>query len=402
MLKKVKAMLGGADKGKYNGSQKAMPPALQAYLHHTGQAVWSERRYDSFASEGYQTNVIAHRAIAMIASAASSVNFKLFDKDATGQKREIKQHPLLALIEQPSVAHHKASFVEALVTYRLISGNGYILAVGPDDEAPKELHLLRPDRMTIIAGRNGYPAAYRHQCGAVKSDYPVHPVTGKSRILHLKAFHPLNDYYGLSPMEAASHSIDMHNNSSNWNQALLQNSARPSGALVVKNAEAGVGGQLSEDQYWRIKNQIDEQFSGYSNAGRPLLLEGGLEWKEMSLSPREMDYLEARHSAARDIALAFGVPPQMLGIPGDNTYANLAEARLSLWEQTVLPLMQNVIDGLNGWLSPLYPGNLLLEYDQDAISALSLRREKMWQRVGEADFLSDEEKRQLVGIGVGD
>ena len=256
--------------------------------------------------------------------------------------------------------------------------------------------------MTIIAGRNGYPAAYRHQCGAVKSDYPVHPVTGKSRILHLKAFHPLNDYYGLSPMEAASHSIDMHNNSSNWNQALLQNSARPSGALVVKNAEAGVGGQLSEDQYWRIKNQIDEQFSGYSNAGRPLLLEGGLEWKEMSLSPREMDYLEARHSAARDIALAFGVPPQMLGIPGDNTYANLAEARLSLWEQTVLPLMQNVIDGLNGWLSPLYPGNLLLEYDQDAISALSLRREKMWQRVGEADFLSDEEKRQLVGIGVGD
>ena len=402
MLKKVKAMLGGADKGKYNGSQKAMPPALQAYLHHTGQAVWSERRYDSFASEGYQTNVIAHRAIAMIASAASSVNFKLFDKDATGQKREIKQHPLLALIEQPSVAHHKASFVEALVTYRLISGNGYILAVGPDDEAPKELHLLRPDRMTIIAGRNGYPAAYRHQCGAVKSDYPVHPVTGKSRILHLKAFHPLNDYYGLSPMEAASHSIDMHNNSSNWNQALLQNSARPSGALGVKNAEAGVGGQLSEDQYWRIKNQIDEQFSGYSNAGRPLLLEGGLEWKEMSLSPREMDYLEARHSAARDIALAFGVPPQMLGIPGDNTYANLAEARLSLWEQTVLPLMQNVIDGLNGWLSPLYPGNLLLEYDQDAISALSLRREKMWQRVGEADFLSDEEKRQLVGIGVGD
>lgn len=275
MLTGITSLWKGKAQSSLPNQTKAMPPALQSYLHHTGQAVWSERRYESFASEGYIKNVIAHRAVTLIATAASNIPFRLFAVMEEGQRQELKQHPLLSLLAKPSQQYHRASFIEALVTYRMISGNGYILAVGPEGEIPKELHLLRPDRMTIIAGRNGYPAAYRHQCGAVQKDYPVHPVSGLSRILHLKAFHPLNDYYGLSPMEAAAHSIDMHNNSSNWNQALLQNSARPSGALIVKSADSKQGGHLSEDQYWRIKNQIDEQFSGYANAGRPLLLEGG-------------------------------------------------------------------------------------------------------------------------------
>lgn len=378
--------------------EKALPPHLQSYLYQPGQPVWSERKYHGFAQEGYIENVIAHRSVELIASGASSVKWKLFERDNEGKKRELKQHPLLALLAKPCCFQNQAGFIEALVSYRMIGGNSYILAVGPDGEAPQELHLMRPDRVSVIAGKGGYPAAYRHTAGHEQRDYPIHPVTGRSRVLHLKTFHPLNDYYGLSPVEAAAYSIDIHNDASGWNKALLQNAARPSGALVVKG-EGDRAGHLSEDQYWRIKRQVDEQFAGRENAGRPLLLEGGLEWKEMSLSPRDMDYVEARHSAARDIALAFGVPPQLLGIPGDNTYSNLAEARLALWEQTILPLMQNVTDAFNGWLTAFYPGNLLLDTDTDGISALALRREKLWKRVDSASFLSDEEKRELVGVG---
>ncbi len=120
------------------------------------------------------------------------------------------------------------------------------------------------------------------------------PAGAMSRLKHWLApvQHKQQSTKALSPVEAASYSIDMHNNANGWNQALLQNSARPSGALVVKQAD-NQSANLSEDQYQRIKSQIDEQFSGTANAGRPLLLEGGLEWKEMSLSPREMDYIEA-------------------------------------------------------------------------------------------------------------
>jgi HK97 family phage portal protein len=376
----------------------ALPLSMQSYLYQPGQAVWSERRYQEFSREGYVQNVVAHRAMHYIATAFASVPWKLCDVDNAGRKRTLSQHPLVSLLHKPNMLQNGSAFMEALMLSRLISGNSYMLAVGPQGEAPKELHLLRSDRVSIIAGKDGYPAAYRHTVGDQARDYPVDSVTGRSRILHWKTFHPLNDHYGLSPMEAAAYSIDIHNESSQWNKALLQNGARPSGAMIVKGQEDGPG-YLSEEQYYRIKQQMDEQFNGSQNAGRPLLLEGGLEWKEMSHSPKDMDYLEARHSAARDIAQAFGMPPQLLGIPGDNTYSNLAEARLALWEQTILPLLSNLRDALNSWLVPNYPGNLQLDYDIDQISALAIRREKLWQRVKDATFLSDEEKRELLGVG---
>jgi len=224
----------------------------------------------------------------------------------------------------------------------------------------------------------------------------VERVSGRGSVLHLKNFHPLNDWYGLSAVEAAAYSIDQHNQSGAWNQALLQNGARPSGALVVRPESPG-GGTLSEDQYNRVKLQIDEQFSGAANAGRPILLEGGLDWKEMSLTPKDMDFIQAKNSAARDIALAFGVPPQLLGIPGDNTYSNLQEARLALWEQTVIPLVQATTDALNNWLVPMFDANVELVPDTDNISVLATRNQAVWDRVQAATFLTVNEKRAAVG-----
>jgi HK97 family phage portal protein len=137
------------------------------------------------------------------------------------------------------------------------------------------------------------------------------------------------------------------------------------------------------------------------NAGRPLLLEGGLEWKEMSLNPKDMDFINIKHSSARDVALAFGVPPQLLGIPGDNTYSNLKEARLALWEQTIMPLLHTVTDALNNWLVPMFDTSLTLSLDHDAIPIFAEKRDAYWERIANADFLSAEEKRKLLGIGDG-
>jgi hypothetical protein len=168
-------------------------------------------------------------------------------------------------------------------------------------------------------------------------------------VRHLKLFNPLDDWYGMSPIEAGAYSIDQHNEAMAWMQALLQNSARPSGALVVSN-----GNTLSDDNFQRLKAQIEEQYSGSGNAGRPMLLEGGLDWKAMGLSPTDMGIIESKYSSARDVALALGVPPQLLGIPGDNTYSNYAEARLAFWEDTALPMLDYIIQDWNAWLAAPY------------------------------------------------
>ncbi len=371
--------------------------AYQSYITAPGEPVWTPRNYWKFSDEGYSRNVIAFRSISLVAQSAASVPWLLYQADG-GTRKQIAAHPVLDLLDKPNPGMGGNEFIESLFIYRMISGNTYIQRIDGEG-APSELYLLRPDRVTLIAGNNYLPQAYRYAVGddGIYKDFPVDRLTGQSEILHLKHFHPLNDWYGLSPMEAAAYSIDQHNQAAVWNQSLLQNGARPSGALVVRNAN-NQAVTLSDEQFTRLKGQIDDQYSSARNAGRPLLLEGGLDWKEMSLKPRDMDFLNIKYSSARDIALAFGVPPQLLGIPGDSTYNNMAEAKLSLWEQTVIPMLQSLANALNGWLLPLFGENLCLDIDIDNISAMAPRREGLWSKLQGVNFMTINEKRASVGL----
>ena len=117
----------------------------------------------------------------------------------------------------------------------------------------------------------------------------------------------------------------------------------------------------------------------------------------MSLSPSDMDFVEAKNGAAREIALAFGVPPQLLGIPGDNTYANYREANLAFWRQTILPLVRKTASALTAWLGPQFDG-ASIELDAANIDALAADRDALWARVSAAAFLSEAEKRRALGI----
>jgi len=385
-------------------------------LHDTGRPALLPRRFDAFAEEGYRKNVVVHRAVNEVARGAAAVPWLLYRQDGARLRQgllpslelrrtsrrgealeELGAHPLLKLLERPNPGMARAAFLEAVIGYLQIAGNAYVEAVAAPDGAPLELWPLRPDRMQVVKGQNGLPAGYIYKVGGVERRWDADPLSGRSAILHLRAFNPLDDWYGLSPIEAAAYGIDQHNEAGKWNTALLQNGARPSGALLYEPAG---GGNLDDTQFARIKSEIEEQYSGARNAGRPLLLEGGLKWQELSLSPREMDFLAAKHTAARDIALAFGVPPQLLGIPGDNTYANYQEARLALWEETIVPLLCHLRDAFNAWLVPWFGEGLALDVDLDEVPALTARREKKWDmllRAYRRGLLTRDEAREALG-----
>lgn len=359
-------------------------------LHMQGRPVWTPRDYAALADEGYRRNAVAYRCVRMIAEAAASLPWLLYDGD-----RELSQHPLLDLIERPNAGQSGADFFESWYSFLEVAGNAYMELVEVEG-SPRELYVLRPDRMKAVPGRAGWPEAYEY---SVNGRVVTIPCGTRSPVLHMRLFNPVDDYYGMSPLEAAACAIDIHNAAGGWNKSLLDNAARPSGALVYKGGETGQN--LSEDQFERLKRELAENYQGAANAGRPLLLEGGLDWTSMGLSPKEMDFIETKHAAAREIALAFGVPPMLLGIPGDNTYANLREANRAFWRGTVLPLAGRTARALTHWLGSRYEGRLRLWYDADGIDALSADRDALWARVGRADFLSDEEKREAVGYGRG-
>lgn len=358
-------------------------------LNGVGRPHWSPRDYAALAREGFSRNPVAYRAVRLVAEAAASVPILAYAGET-----EVPEHPVLGLINRPNGLESGADLIEAVHGHLLISGNAYLELVTLDGR-PRELYALRPDRMRVVPGADGWPAAYDYGSGERAVRFGVAGMAVPP-ILHLKLFHPLNDHYGLAPSEAALVALDIHNTASAWAKALLDNSARPSGALVYQGQG---GGHLSDEQFERLKKELEDGFQGARHAGRPLLLEGGLDWKSMGYSPRDMDFIEARREAAREIALAFGVPPMLLGIPGDNTYSNYQEANRVFWRQTVLPQARRVLAGLTAWLAPLYETPFRLEIDADGIDALAAERAALWTRIGAANFLSDSEKRAAVGYG---
>ena len=368
-------------KSLFTSEQKALPNLPMVSLYNVGQPYWAPRNYLHFSRAGFSGNAIAYRCVRMIAEAAASVPLVLYKGQA-----ELTTHPFLDLLRNPNPAIGQRELIETLVSYLLVSGNSY-LEVGEVDGVPKELVPLRPDRMQLIPGPRGWVESYRYSVNGAFTDLSA------ENVLHLKLFNPLDDYYGLSPLEAAAKSLDTHNSASAWNKAMLDNAARPSGALVF----SGGDGTLSAQQFERLKTELEQNFQSAANAGRPMVLEGGLDWKEMGLSPKDMDFINSKNNAAREIALAFGVPPMLLGIPGDNTFSNYTEANRVFWRQSVIAILRLVIDALTTFVSTRIEEGLRLDLDLDQVEALSHDRDALWARVNAATFLTDAEKRAAVG-----
>ncbi|MDB6178024.1 phage portal protein [Paracoccus sp. Z330] len=361
-----------------------------AFATGSGRAVWSARDSNSLTRGGFVGNPVGFRSVKLIAEAAAAVPLVCEDTD-----RRYESHPVIDLLRRPNAGQGRAELFESLFGQLLLSGNAYVEAVGITGEGlPEEMHILRSDRMSIVPGADGWPVAFEYAVGGRKHRFDM---TGRpDPICHIKSFHPQDDHYGLSPMQAAAVAMDVHNSASAWSKALLDNAARPSGAIVYK----GVDGQgvLSPEQYDRLVGEIEMNHQGARNAGRPMLLEGGLDWKPMGFSPSDMEFHETKISAAREIAQAFGVPPMLLGIPGDATYANYAEAHRAFYRLTVLPLATRVSAAVAWWLSEHLGAEIALRPDPDRIPALAAERDQQWARISAATFLSDAEKRTLLGL----
>jgi HK97 family phage portal protein len=344
-----------------------------------GQAALGEwpRNYEAQMREGYLSNAIAQRAVRLIAEGLASAPL-------TSSEPEV-----LALVKATSGGQ---ALIETVAAHLLLHGNAYVEILPGADGRPCELFALRPERVSIEADLRGWPVAFVYKAGEIASRLPA------DSVIHIRSMHPLDDHYGLGCLGAASGAVAIHNAATKWNKALLDNAARPSGALVY---EAGETGTLSGEQFTRLKEELAASFQGAGNAGRPMLLEGGLKWQAMALTPAEMDFAGLKEAAAREIALAFGVPPVLLGLPGDATYANYREANRALWSQGILPLARKILDALAEGLRPWFEG-LELGIDLDAIPALAEDRERLWAQVGAADFLTTEEKRAAVGLGATD
>lgn len=382
---------------------KAQNKIVFATIGQSNIVVWSSDEYEKFAKETYMENVIAYQCIDKRASAVASVAWKLMKINANGELGdEVLDWKFKKIFNKPNPLESMEQFLYKCMCYYLIKGDIFVWRnISTLSNYPTQFISLRPDKFNIKTDAKGYPIEYIYQDGNNKETYPIDTITGQSDILHIKSFHPLDDLFGMPRLKPASKDVDISNAGSRWNMNLLTNEARP-GMIVM------LQGFLTDEQFDNMQKQL-QKHSGFENSGKNLILEseGGIaDVKPYSWSPKDIDFLEGGRESARRISGSLGVPSMLLGIPGDNTYSNMKEARAGFWEDTVIPDAKMLIREFSTWLFG-YPdetkyegglGQLTIEPDLNDIPALAYKEDLKWDRaLKSGDFLMLDERRELVG-----
>jgi len=325
--------------------------------------VWTPRDYEQLAKVGYQTNADVYACINLIIRSARQIPWLVSGKEGGTAVKE--NHPLLKLLRKPNEYGNESDFKESVLGYLMISGNAYIERSGGSEGGPPVfLYSHRPDRIKVIKGnRRTMIGGYEYKAGGEAINFEPW------EMLHLRLYNPLDDWYGMSPLEAAAYTIDTSNEASALYKRLLQK-GYPPGAVTIRGG-AGYTDQQVRDLKMGLKRAADQ--------GEVLVLQDA-EWKEMGYKPVDGALNESKLSSKRDIAAVFGVPSGMVGDTQVKTYANSREERRSLYTEAVIPALTKLRDALNNWLSPLYDG-AYIDFDKDSIDALAEDRDTQATRV---------------------
>jgi HK97 family phage portal protein len=380
---------------------KSDPGGFAKYRYTSGQAIGLQDRWDSLAYNGYQNQAIAKHCVDRVANNFAAVPLKL-QSEVDGEWQDVPDsdnHPVMELLNKPNVMCDGNDLKIAWASAYLIAGDTFLLGTSLNTAAPPlELWNCRPDRMFVQPSMTGIPLYYELRAAGQSARFSVSQTTGFSQVMHTKRYNPLDDWRGCSPLRSAANQIDQHTWAAEWNKNALQNGGVPSGVFSAGKDDSGNPIMMSDDQRQKLEDDISSKMMGTENARKILIADGGLEFTPMSFSADDLAWLEGSRDAARVIALSIGVPGQLLGIPGDNTYSNFEQAQLAFYEQTILPLARLWIGQLQRWLLPLYGDKLRFIVDEDQISALAPRRAETWTKLVGCSWMTTNEKRIAVGM----
>jgi len=361
----------------------------EAHFQNLGDHAYSMNDSRAFAKEGYMMNPTVFSCINYIAKNAAKITPLV---RINGER--VEGHDLELLLKRPNIDEGGIEFRIASYSWALLAGNCFT----EKKEGMKgkfELWNWQPFNMSILnSSLNPHiPAAYVFAKDQPASrSWDVDPITGAGDMLHWRTFNPdaNTPFFGMAPLKAAAASADTLNAGNKWRYNTLKNDCRPSGVLSTE-------AEVTEDQRKGLQADLDKK-SGARNNGRTLILGGGLKWSQLSMSMKDADWLNGSKFNKQEICEVFGVPTQLVGIEGSQTYANYAEARMAVYIDTILPLVDLYFSELNRWLAPEFGENVEIYYDEESITALNPIRVEATRMKLESGALTLNEKRELLGL----
>ena len=350
----------------------------------------------------YYTSVSAvAKAIDMLSDEMSIIVPYVYDIGA--MKFLDKNTDVEDLLNNPCPLLTRNQFLKQITAYYLITGNVYIMAVGGVNKPPVELEILRPELIEPIQSfRDRYPEYYSYNSNQGVYNFKraiegnkMRFVEGDGReLLHIKTFNPYdNGLKGLSKLDQIYYEVEQHLNSSVHNLSMLRKGARSSGLITSET-------ELGDEQRPRIREQLNAQYAGSDNAGKIMLLDGGkFDFKEMSTSMKDMDFLNLKKEVTAAVYNIFNIPLPLISTE-TMTLNNYSEARVAFYDNGVLPLTSCLYEKLTSFLFPRYKmdvNKFKLWYDSGEIPALEPRRTEEINRKKQSGVLTINELRALQG-----
>ncbi len=355
---------------------------LDAANYQTGRNFANTVRY------GLSANPYLFRAVMVQARAVAGIPWVLYQLRGA-DREDVGQHPAIHLLNVRANTRESApTFWQYLVGDGLLAGDAFVYAVRDGRGIPTELYTLRPDWVTAKYDSDGTLTSYEYGYGTRKQTFQPEDV------LHIGEYNPLREGVGIAPAKVVARAVDQFTAADDWNTALLQNMGRTPGMLAPKE------GVIDVPQQEALKKELQEKYSGPKNAGRPLVFRGPLVWQQMGTTPTDMDWGGGKDRAMRQIAVGLGVAPELLGDGQAKTYNNVREARAALYTEDIFPRMDMYKAALRWWLLPMFgldPASYELDYDRDEVEAIQEDRGLVWERAASADFLTVNEKREMLG-----
>ena len=361
--------------------------------------------FNALVKEGYKKNGMLRRVVDEIANGASQVPFVVI---GTGDDQEpIDSHPLADLLARPNKMQGGVEFFGLLYRILLLAGEVFVLRIDVGG-TPHSLRILQPNKMKIDYHKTtGLPTRYEYTEGnGSKSVYEADPITGESVIKHIKEVDPANPNRGVSRFSAVFSNIGLHNAIVAHTSALVENGGMPSGILTLDTKdENGRARPISAEKRKEIETGFDERFTKGTKKGGVAVFGSGMKFERLGLGPKDMEFTKALDASDSAVAVVAGVPGQLVGIQGAQTYANVREARLALYQETIIPLAERVLSDLNEFLVLAFTGprrrpDVAIEYDWDDVPAMAAQRQAVVENVTklvEAGIISPDEARERIG-----
>lgn len=356
-------------------------------------SAWQALRY-------YEQIAPVGTAVDIVTDEIPALQLSVFDKKDGSYSED---EDIIKFLEKPNAGVSGQEFFKNYPTYFMTTGEVFLMATGNPNRPPLEMFVVPPQFVNDNNGVDGFPESYTVNNGTISMTFKRKEVgrqmryfdeSGERELWHVKDFNPnasSTNHRGSSRMNAIFYEIEQHLEASRHNLSLLQKGGRVTGALVTDEV-------LNDDSFKRLQEQLDLFYAGSSNAGRIFLGEGGMKFQEMGKSNRDMDFRNLKRDDAVAIYNRLKVPLALV-TPEQMTLSNMEVAKLSLYDNAVLPLCRRLLEELTLFIGPRFKLSTTesLSVDPESIPALQGRQNAELKQQAELNVLTDNEIRSKLG-----